>query len=303
MHIVIVSILLKLIRMIRPQYLFGTLLFINVLLFLFPVFLRWDPRNTSLLSADLLFTSIFFQPLVVMGLSLALPNFVISVFRFLCRVTIEKVTRKETCKTASGFSSMFLFIQEATILLYVIPQADYLILNFIMRTRLTLLIWKTFSVIYPQNQNSWPLASWLAIIIFYNTASVTLLCDEYINDTSHNDRGVISGVFFIFSFIIYAVITIKWHVKIRMQTKDAQMTSDQLTSSCYLVALFICWFGSIVINSTSQNQIEWYDWNSYSIVSYAVMYPMFNLIVIMGELLAAEQELLVIQVKGIKYFC
>ena len=290
----ITSVQLKLMRKFHHQYLFGTLSFMNILLFSLPLLSYWIPRDAALRSANLLSISKVFQSVVIMSLSLTLPNLLSSIFRILCLLSTEivTVTQKQTRKTASGFFSLILCIPEVIILAYVIPYSDHRVFHFIVRTRLTLLIWKTFSVIYPQNQNSWPLASWLAIIIFYNTASITLLCHEYVNGTSHNDLAIISAVFHMLSFIIYAAITINWHFKFRMQMKHVRMTADQLTTSFYSIGLFLCWLCLIVINLTSPNHIEWYDWNSYSIASCAVMYPMFNLIVIMGEFLITDKEML-----------
>jgi len=130
------------------------------------------------------------------------------------------------------------------------------------------------------------------LIICYTISKVALFYYEYFGDETQSFLRIISALFFILSFVTYAVMVMKWLGAVYLGTKEVPISREQHICSGHSIALLLCWFGVIVTTLAYPNFPMWYDWSPSQLASYTSMFTMYNLLIFASDSFSIEREII-----------
>ena len=292
------DILLYRFKSVTCVYLISFLSIITLGICLIPVILNWDldagqrdefklPIASSLLSKE------FYTSLVV-SLSISIP------------LIIELITRPIMITKSSLFDKVLfsnciillsLAIPDIIILFYVIPYRDLKILNFILRARLVVVFWSSFTVMLNYGGG---------VVLGQNK---TLLCQVFVcsgriigNFRSHYVGFTYKALLYsgftadALAFFVYTTLTYRWLTFVYNDSKCKTQSADRYLCTVYVVATFVWWTGVLVTFYMNPNSVEWSTSDSTKLTVHTLLYTVYYVLILVFEGKVLTREMLMARV-------
>ena len=294
------DILLYRFKSVTCVYLISFLSIITLGICLIPVILNWDldagqrdefklPIASSLLSKE------FYTSLVV-SLSISIP------------LIIELITRPIMITKSSLFDKVLfsnciillsLAIPDIIILFYVIPYRDLKILNFILRARLVVVFWSSFTVMLNYGGGVvWGKNNTLLCQVFVCGGRIIGIFRSQCVGFAYKALLYSGFTFDALAFIIFISLAYKWLAFVYIESKKLKTQSaDRYLCSVYVVATLVWLTGILVTFYMNPNSVEWSTSDSTKLTIHTLMYTVYYVLILVFEGKVLTREILMAKVR------
>ena len=271
---------------------FGVISFANIILYIIPLMLEKEPfgysSDTSLpIYASL--QSIEFRYTLIISLSISIPLSLEILLRILLLQKKEKIPQN---LVSNVVTLSFLAVPDLVILFYMIPNSKITAIHYVIRSRISFLLWTVFLFIHRYSGKYWSRFGWMILIISMTISRVAVFYSDYSSGTNKDFIIIIVICFQIISFLTFAIMSVKWFIFLFDFSKKAPVSTDQYLCCVYASAMLICWLGVIIGVSFNPNFPLWYKWDSNLLVLHTLMFTVFYVVVTLFEGRAFMRETL-----------
>ena len=266
---------------------------------LIPVALNWhldveqnDDQSLPLAASS---QSEEFHTSIVASLSISIP------------LLIELITRPMMIPKSSLFDKVIfsnfvilcsLAIPDLLTLFYAMPYHDLHILNFILRARMVVVVWSSFTVILIYGGGFiWGQGSSMLCQAFVCGSRVIGNFRPHYVGLTHKALLYSGFTFDALAFIIFISLAYKWLAFVYKESKQLKTQSaDRYLCSVNVVGLLVCWAGAIITFYMNPNSVEWSTSDSTKLTSHTLMYTVYYVLILVFEGKVLTREMLLAKV-------
>ena len=292
------GIFLNIRKKITLLFLLSCLSIVTLCLCFIPVALNWDIQagqkdNSSLPIASSVLSKEFYTSLVI-SLSISIPLIIELITR---PIMIPKSTLFDKVLFSNSIILLSLAIPDIVILFYVIPYRDLKILDFILRARLIIVIWSSFTIVLNYGGG---------VVLGQNK---TLLCQVFVcsgriigNFRSHYVGFTYKALLYsgftadALAFFVYTTLTYRWLTFVYNESKCKTQSADRYLCTVYVVATFVWCPGVLVTFYMNPNSVEWSTSDSTKLTVHTLLYTVYYVLILVFEGKVLTREMLMARV-------